>query len=245
MTNGKLFMEMLTCIIIDDDELDRINLEQEILIDGTVKLLDSCSCAIEALDKINLLKPDILFLDIDMPEINGLDLVKALGFSTSIKVFITSHQEFALQGFELKVFDFILKPLTHERFKDCIERISDFVRLKGKANAYDVLFENEKLIFKEGHNVVNLNTNEIIYLEAYGDYTKIVTKYKCHLTLATLSSFLASLPAGKFLRIHRSYVVAVDKVSGFRQKHIELGIQLLPIGKTFLKDTKKMVSFVV
>ena len=142
-------------------------------------------------------KPYVLFLDIDMPGINGIDFVKSIVDLDIINVFITSHPEYALQGFQLKVFDFILNPLETDRFESCLKRIFEFEQLKGKAEAYDVLFDNDKIIFKEGHNVVNLNANEVIYLEAYGDYTKIVTENKSHLTLATLSNLLESLPAGK------------------------------------------------
>ena len=115
--------------------------------------------------------------------------------------------------------------------------------MKGKAEAYDVLFDNDKIIFKEGHNVVNLNANEVIYLEAYGDYTKIVTENKSHLTLATLSNFLESLPAGKFMRIHRSYVVAIKKVKELGQKSIDMGIHSIPIGKIFLRDARQTLKF--
>lgn len=229
--------DTLTCIVIDDDDLDRMAVEAELSIFLKIKVLGSYNSPMEAI--VHAQKPDILFLDIDMPDINGIDFVKSIADLDTINVFITSHPEYALQGFQLKVFDFILKPLETDRFANCIHRIFDFKQLKGKAEAYDVLFENEKIIFKEGHNVVSLNANEIIYLEAYGDYTKIVTEKKSHLTLVTLSNFLESLPAGKFMRIHRSYVVAIKKVKELGQKSIDMGIHSIPIGKTFLKDTRQ------
>ncbi|RZL48597.1 MAG: response regulator transcription factor [Pedobacter sp.] len=234
--------DTLTCIIVDDDDLDRMAVEAELSCYSKMKVLGSFNNPIETISAIKSQKPDVLFLDIDMPDINGIDLVKSIANLDTINVFITSHPEFALQGFQLKVFDFILKPLESDRFESCMTRIFDFVKLKGKADAYDVLFENEKIIFKDGHNVVNLNASEIIYLEAYGDYTKIVTEKKSHLTLATLSSFLESLPAGKFMRIHRSYVVAINKVKELGHKHIDMGIGLIPIGKTYVKETKRMLS---
>ncbi|WP_182923881.1 LytR/AlgR family response regulator transcription factor [Pedobacter planticolens] len=234
--------DTLTCIIVDDDDLDRIAVESELTAFERIKILGSYTNPIEAINSINALKPDVLFLDIDMPEINGIDFVKSISNLDTINVFITSHPEFALQGFQLKVFDFILKPLETDRFESCIHRIFDFVKLKSKAEAYDVLFDNEKIIFKEGHTVVNLNANEVIYLEAYGDYTKIVTEKKSHLTLATLSNFLESLPAEKFMRIHRSYVVAVNKVKSLGAKNIDMGISAIPIGKTYLKEAKQLLK---
>lgn len=165
----------LTCIIIDDDDLDRMAVEVEVRAHQQIKVLGSFSNPIEALDFIKIQRPDILFLDIDMPELNGLDFIKSITALDTINIIISSHPEYALQGFQLKVFDFILKPLESARFESTIKRVLDFTQLKDKAEAYDVLFENEKIIFKEGHQMVTLNSNEILYLEAYGDYTKIVT----------------------------------------------------------------------
>lgn len=234
--------DALTCIIVDDDNLDRMAVEAELSSYLNIKLLGSYCNPIEAVSAIKAHQPDVLFLDIDMPEINGIDFVKSISNLNTINVFITSHHEFALQGFQLKVFDFILKPLETDRFESCINRIYDFIKLKGKAEAYDVLFENEKIIFKEGHNVVNLNANDVIYLEAYGDYTKIITEKKAHLTLATLSNFLESLPVGKFMRIHRSYVVAINRVKSLGNKTINMGEDIIPVGKTYVKETKRILS---
>ncbi|KQC00154.1 LytTR family DNA-binding domain-containing protein [Pedobacter sp. Hv1] len=229
----------LTCLIIDDDDLDRMAVEAEAKEHQKLNVLGSFSNPIEALDFIKIQRPDILFLDIDMPELNGLDFIKSITALDTINIIISSHPEYALQGFQLKVFDFILKPLESVRFESTIKRVFDFTQLKDKAEAYDVLFENEKIIFKEGHQMVTLNSNEILYLEAYGDYTKIVTDKKEHLTLATLSNFLESLPVGKFMRIHRSYVVATNKIDSFGTKQIVIGLNTLPIGKTYLKEAKQ------
>lgn len=234
--------DTLTCIIVDDDDLDRMAVAAELSLFPKIKVLGSYPSPIEAINAINVHQPDILFLDIDMPEINGVDFIKSTVNTETINVFITSHPEFAIQGFQLKVFDFILKPLEAERFESCIHRIFDFVKLKDKAEAYDVLFENEKIIFKEGHKVVNLNASEVIYLEAYGDYTKIVTEKKSHLTLATLSNFLESLPPGKFMRIHRSYVVSINKVKSLGHKCIDMGVGIIPVGKTYLRETKRIFN---
>ncbi len=230
----------LNCLIIDDDDLDRMAVEAEARSQPQLHVLGSFSHPIEALDFIQYQKPDILFLDIDMPTLNGLDFIRAVTALQTINVIISSHPEYALEGFQLKVFDFILKPLTTERFESTIKRIVDFTELKTKAEAYDVLFENEKIIFKEGHQMVTLNSNEILYLEAYGDYTKIVTDKKEHLTLATLSNFLESLPTGKFIRIHRSYVVATNKVDSLGSKQVRVKANCLPIGKTYLKEAKQL-----
>lgn len=235
--------EKLNCIIIEDDDLDRLAVETEINLCAELKIIGSFANPIEALSAIQTCKADILFLDIDMPDLSGLDFVRCISDLNTINVIISSHPEYALEGFQLNVFDFILKPLETARFEHTAKRIYDFAQMKDKASAYDVLFENEKIIFKEGHNIVNLNLNEVIYLEAYGDYTKIVTDKKDHLTLTTLGSFLESLPEGKFKRIHRSYVVPNNRISSYAAKTLTLfnGV-ILPIGKTYLKETKQVLK---
>lgn len=230
----------LTCIIIDDDDLDRMAVEAQVDNFKDLTLLASFNNPIAALSLIQSQKPAVVFLDIDMPEINGLEFIKAIENLATINVIISSHPEFALQGFQLKVFDFILKPVENERFKSCVNRILEFHQLKNKAEAYDVFFEHEKVIFKEGHSQITLNVNEILYLEAYGDYTKIVVTDKVYLTLTTLSNFIKSLPGGKFLRIHRSYVISIQKVNAYAVKNITIKGHHLPIGKTYLKEIKQI-----
>jgi DNA-binding LytR/AlgR family response regulator len=232
-------IKTLSCIVIDDAPLDRQAVETEIHNYPELKLSGSFDNCMEALSFFERHKPQVLFVDIDMPDINGLDFIRSINQSDSVNIIISSHPEYALQGFQLKVFDFILKPVETERFDSTIQRLRNFLQLKEKAEAYDVLFENEKVIFKEGHNLVNLNANEILYLEAYGDYTKIVTEKKSYLTLTTLSNFIESLPAGKFMRIHRSYVIATNKVNSFNQKTVEIGASTLPVGKTYLREAKQ------
>ncbi|TAE37178.1 MAG: DNA-binding response regulator [Sphingobacteriales bacterium] len=228
----------LTCIVIDDEDMDRWAIIHELSNFETIKVLGNYNNPIEAIAFIKLYKPDILFLDIDMPEINGLEFIKMIKNEATINIIISSHPEYALEGFQLNVFDYILKPVETYRLASCVDRLLEFTNLKNKAQAYDVLVENEKIIFKDGHNVVNINATEILYLEAYGDYTKIVTENKAHLTLATLSNFMDLLPQGKFLRIHRSYVIAINRVKCFNLKTIDIGENVLPVGKTYLRNAK-------
>lgn len=233
----------LTCIVVDDSDLDRKSVENEIYRSPVLKLVGSFDNCIEALSFFNVQHPNILFVDIDMPDINGLEFIRTINNTNSINVIISSHPEYALEGFQLKVFDFILKPVETDRFESCIKRVEEFIELKNKAKAYDILFEEEKILFKEGHSIISLHANEVLYLEAYGDYTKIVTEKKSYLTLATLSNFLDSLPNGKFIRIHRSYVISINKVRGMNLKTINMGTEAIPIGKTYIKETKQLFKY--
>jgi len=235
-------INVLTCIIVDDNYLDRIAVELELRNFDHLKLLGSFSNAIEALEMIRTCRPDVLFVDVNMPDITGLQLLRCInGISgyTPMCIIISSYPEYALEGFELNVFDYILKPPGRERFQDTFKRLADFVAIKEKADAYSAIIEDEKIAFKEGHNSVYLSTNDIIYLEAFGDYTKVVTDSRNYLTLATLSNFMQALPAGKFMRVHRSYAIAINKVKSLNVKHIDIGTGILPVGKTYLKEAKQ------
>jgi DNA-binding LytR/AlgR family response regulator len=187
----------------------------------------------ESLETIRNYKPDILFLDVDMPDVNGLQLLRNISSYAPVCIIISSYPEYAVEGFELKVFDYILKPLTTERFDAAMKRLFDFILIREKAMAYTTLIENEKVVFKEGHNVIYLNIHEIIYLEAFGDYTKVVTGPKSYLTLATLTGFLEELPSDKFTRIHRSYAIARERIKLIGNTSVGIGDVNLPIGKTY------------
>ncbi|WP_316837144.1 LytTR family DNA-binding domain-containing protein [Pedobacter nutrimenti] len=232
-------LNTLSCIVVDDSYLDRTTVEAELENFNHLKLLGSFSNAVAAMEMIRVLQPDVLFLDVDMPGITGLQLFDKIDSYSPACIIITSFPEYAPYGFELKIFDYILKPLETHRFNLTVQRLQDFTMLKQKASAYDVLFKQDEIIFKEGLNTIKLSSSEIIYLEAFGDYTKIVTEKKVYLTLTTLSHFLESLPAGKFMRIHRSYVVAINKVKRFNVKNIEVGTTTLPVSKTHLKEAKQ------
>jgi len=227
-----------TCIIIDDEAIDRMAIETELDNFEHIHCLGSFENGMDALQAYHQLKPDIVFVDIDMPDISGLDLIKTINSGNSANIIVSSHPEYALQGFELKVFDYILKPVETERLAECIKRLESFFALREKAHAYDVAFGQEQIAFKEGHRMIRISVDKIMYLEAYGDYTKIVTDEKTYLSLTTLSSFLESLPQGRFLRIHRSYVIAISKVQCFNFRNIDIGNSQLPVSRTYLKETR-------
>lgn len=233
----------LSCIIVDDSYLDRIAIEAALKSFNHIRMLGSYDNAGAALESIGINKPDLLFLDVDMPDISGLQLFKSIYNCKPLCVVISSHPEYALECFELKIFDYILKPLEKERFNTCMSRLDDFLSLKEKARSYDVLFDCEQIVFKEGHTTIRLQASEVVYLEAFGDYTKIVTEKRTYLVLEVLSTFLESLPADKFMRIHRSYVIAINKVQCFHVRQIDMGIGMLPVSKTYLSQTRSIFKF--
>lgn len=225
--------KVIPYISIDDNPVDLLLLKEYAASYPFLQQCGSFSGPAEGLAAVMSLQPTLVFLDIEMPGINGLQLLRTIKEKVPIAVFITSHPEFALEGFELSALDYILKPLTAERFAITARRIEEYWLMKQKAIAYEVLFENESLTIKDGHTQVKLPQQDIIYLEAMQDYTKVVTEKKNYLTLTTLTGFMEKLSHANFLRVHRSYAVAVKKIKELHATKLICGDITIPIGKTY------------
>lgn len=227
-------------ISIDDNLVDQLMLKEHAAAFPFLKDMGNYNTPGEGLVAVKELKPDLVFLDIEMPELTGIEVLRAIRQQVPVAVFITSHAEFALDGFELSAFDYILKPLTEERFAATAKRLHEYWIMKQKAAAYEVLFEKEFIVIKEGYQQVKLPLHEMIYLEAMQDYTKVVTEKKNYLTLTTLTAFLEKLPASKFLRIHRSYAIALEKINRISGNNIICGDVVIPIGKTYRTEIAQL-----
>ncbi len=231
---------MIKYIAIDDDLLDLLAVETYA---GPYSFLQNCgnfSNSAEGVIAINTIKPDLVFLDVEMPGINGLDLINILKKNAPLCVFITSHPEFAVDAFELSAFDFILKPLKEDRFAQTIKRVFEYIDTKRKAAAYDVFFERETLTFKVGYNQIRIPQEDILYLEAMQDYTKIITRQKSYMALSPLSNFMSGLPPNRFVRVHRSYAVSVNKITELRYAEIICENATIPIGKTYRSTVSQL-----
>src|SRR6185312_6079964 len=228
-------------LIVEDDDLDRISLETEAEKFPFLQKAGACQHPLHAMEFISRHRPDILFLDIEMPGMSGLELLRQLHGMPVLSVFITSHPEFAVEGFELQAFDYLIKPLTAERFARCALRLRDFAELRKKAFAYDKEQEEDAIVIKQGHDKCKVQLAEIQFLEAMKDYTRIVTKDKQYLVLTTLSDLLDKLPPGKFARIHRSYAVHLQKVTAVKGNKVELAASELPVGKLYRNALKGML----
>ncbi|HEY4290393.1 MAG TPA: LytTR family DNA-binding domain-containing protein [Puia sp.] len=224
---------VLKYLIVEDDEIDRLSVETAAENFSFLKRIASCSHPLDAVELIRACQPDVLFLDIEMPGINGLQLARQLKNPQLLLVFITSHAEFAVDGYELEAFDYLLKPFTPERFSRLALRLRDFSLLRQKAFAFEREQEAETLVIKQGYEKHKIQLKEILYLEAMKDYTRIIVPGKQFLVLATLSSMQEQLPAGRFIRIHRSYVVNPDKIIGTGGNKVSLPGCELPVGKIY------------
>lgn len=233
--------DTLKYLIVEDDEIDRLSVETEADKFPFLKKIASCSHSLEAVELITQQRPDVLFLDIEMPGISGLQLAKMLTAKDLLPVFITSHPEFALASYEIEAFDYLLKPLTADRFARCALRLRNFSQLRTKAFAFEKEQESGVLLIKLGHEKCKLQLQDILYVEAMKDYTRIVVPGKQYLVLTTLSALQEKLPAEKFVRIHRSYIVRLDKIVRVKGNKIYLPDAELPVGKIYRSVLKSIL----
>jgi len=230
-----------TCIIVDDDKLDQLTLVSYVRRYPFLMMAGAFASAVEALEFIEKNKPpEVLFLDIDMPGMNGLDLRKQLA-QVAACIFVTSHPEFALEGFETAALDYIVKPLKADRFEKAMERLRRFLEIHYKAELLDFTLGEDTLFIKDGHNHIKLQLYEIIYLEALKDYTGIVTRTKKYCVLSPLGNLLKEKAFQSFVRIHRSYAVQKHFIREISSKEITVNDMLLPIGRSYKEAVEKLL----
>jgi two-component system, LytTR family, response regulator len=228
------------CIIVDDNEIDRLTLASFVRKYPFIQIAGIFDSALRALEFARSNQPDILFLDIDMPEINGIAIRKNLA-QVPACIFVTSHPEYAVEGFETSALDFLVKPLRPERFEKAMERLQHFLEIHFKAELLDFTLGDDTLFIKDGHENIKLQLHEIIYLEALKDYTGIVTRNKKHCVLTLLGSLLKEKSFQSFIRIHRSYAVQKHFIDKITPKEILVNNTFLPIGRSYRETVEKIV----
>jgi two-component system, LytTR family, response regulator len=224
------------CIIVDDDEIDRLTVLSFAKKFPLLQVIGVFTNAVDALKFLEKEKIDILFLDIDMPGLSGIEFRKK-AIEIPVCIYITAHPEFAVESFELDTLDYIIKPVKLERFTQTVSRIVEYMELKQKANLFESSVGDDIIYIKEGHNQTKVKLHNILYLEGLKDYTKIVTTDKKHFVLTSIGNLLKENHFQNFIRIHRSY--AVQKIYIEKKQANELLLNngvLLPIGRSY-KDT--------
>ncbi len=223
---------VFTCVIVDDDEIDRLTTVSYLRKFPSLRVGGVFDSAEKALDAIPGLEPDILFLDIDMPGINGLQLREKL-LHIPACVFITSFPDYAVESFELAAFDFLVKPLRADRLALTVQRLEDYLRIRHKSELFDYALGGDVVYIKDGHQQVKIALHDIYYLEALKDYTAIVTSKKKYTVLSTIGNLLAIKGFSSFIRIHRSYAVQKNYVDRVSSRELQVGESVLPIGRTY------------
>ncbi len=218
----------MRCVIIDDEPFAIELLKLYIQKTPELTLLASFSNSQKAIDYINKNEIDLLFLDIQMPHINGIQLIKKLP-TPPMLIFSTAFNKYAIEGFELQAIDYLLKPFDYDRFYRAIKKADELYRLKLAAT-----MQPEPFIFvKADYQMLKINISQILFIEGWDDYIKIYLSNKPILTLMSLKSILELLPHKDFIRVHRSFIVPIKKIESIRNKTIKIGEKEIPVGATY------------
>ncbi|MDF1549573.1 MAG: LytTR family DNA-binding domain-containing protein [Bacteroidales bacterium] len=229
-------LKTIQCLIVDDERVAREILEDFLIKIETVNVVASCSNALEAFKVINTNKVDLIFLDINMPEISGLSFAKSINKNTKI-IFTTAYREYAVEGFDLRAVDYLLKPISFERLLQAINKFTDeHIQTKSEKSA-EIIEEKSDFIFvRSDRKMVKINFSKIRYIESLSDYIKIYLVNKTVVTRETITNIEAKLPGNEFLRVHRSFVVSLSKVESFTNETIEIGENEIPISRSYKKE---------
>ena len=222
---------ILNCAVVDDSTLQRLSIVKLIENHQSLNLVAQYNNAIEAKEGIATSDIDLIFLDIEMPILSGFDLLDDLTAKPQI-IFVTGKTKYAFKAFDYDAIDYLRKPISKERFLNAVHKAVTNYKLKNEE-----FFDEEDFIFvKSNLKKRKVFLNELRYIEALGDYVKMVTEHDSLVVLSTMKAFEALLPKDRFLRIHKSYIVNLDKVIRYNSKVIELEKEELPLSRNRKTD---------
>jgi len=236
--------KIISCILVDDEPIAREILENHLQKIDTIKIVASCKNAVEAFNAINSNTVDLLFLDINMPEISGLSFAKSINKNIKV-IFTTAYREYAVDGFNLQAVDYLLKPISFDRLLQSIHKYLDENTIVHHEEKIEIPEEKTDYIFvRSDRKMVKINFNEIYYIESIGDYLKIHLSSKSIVTRESISSMEAKLPYHDFLRIHRSYIVSIPKIESFTNEYIEVNKKALTISRSYKNEVSQRLGAV-
>lgn len=221
-------MKKLKCLVVDDEELARVLLKTHIEKIDFLTLVGSTENPIEALQILQNQDVDLLFLDIQMPELSGINVAKIVKPKTEV-VFTTAYSQYAIDGFDLNVLDYLLKPITFERFKQAIDKAKEY---------FQIQHQEDTLTIKSGYDLHKIRLNDILFIEGSSEYVTFQTTELRIMSYQTLKSLEISLPQRQFMRVHRSFIVNKDKVKALKGKQILIENHKIPVSETYLENVK-------
>ena len=234
----------IKCLVIDDEHPARDVLEKHISGVEALELAGSCTNAVEALSFLQSNTVDLLFLDIQLPHILGTNFIRTLKNPPKV-IFTTAYRKYAIEGFELNAVDYLLKPISFDRFLQAVNKIFE-LNLQGNAKVNSSENQSEPaqpfLYLRVDRKMIKVLFDEILYIEGLRDYIRIYTASKTIITKHLLASLEEMLPSDAFLRIHRSYIISISKIDSFNSDTIEIGKKELPIGRLFKHDVIKLLN---
>jgi len=229
----------IKCVLIDDEPLARKLLQNYFTNFPDFDVIGSFNNALLALDFINNNKVDAVFLDIKMPLMTGFELISLIENKTNV-IITTAFREFAAESYDLDVLDYLVKPIPLTRFVKCIHKIASEFNLKNNSIVENHRPDNH-IFIKVDKKMIKVALDEILFIEGMKEYIKIATPDKTYITHKSLATLFDELPEDRFLRIHKSYIIAISKVKSIEGNRIQISSYTLPIGRIYIKEVKNKI----
>jgi DNA-binding LytR/AlgR family response regulator len=236
----------IKCLIVDDEPLAQRIIEKYAEDIPTIEIAGKCANAFEAMQALNDMQIDLLFLDINMPKLSGINFLKTLK-NPPLTIITTAYSEFALEGYELDVLDYLKKPFSFERFLKAVQKAQERMKESAKETiVHEVVTSHnreENFIFvKSNKKTYKVNISDVFYIEALGDYVKIHTTDKIIITYQSMKKIEALLPSASFTRIHKSFIVAISKIKSIEGNMVEIKDEKLPIGSNYKQEFQNIID---
>jgi len=228
----------MNCILIDDDPISRTEIEHLVKRTSSLNLVASCSSAMEGFNLIESQPVDLLFLDVMMPGMTGLDLMKVLPEHKVQVILMTVEKEYAVEAFNYDVVDFLVKPVSEERFLKAVSKARNNHSNSQVRSNYEYVFVKVNSVLQK------INTNDIFYIEAVGDYVAIHTSAQRFVVHSTMKSILDKLSATDFLRVHNSFIVRIDKIASIEDNSIVINKKLIPMSRTRKNELMEKLNLI-
>lgn len=232
--------KIIKCLIVDDEAIAREIIASHVSKIDNLELVSQCKNAIEAFNHINNTSIDLVFLDINMPEVSGISFAKSINRNIKI-IFTTAYRDYAVDGFELQAVDYLLKPIAFERLLKAVNLYFE-VYAKPEINPSEKTGANDFIFVRSDRRMIKTDFEDIIYIESYSDYIKIHLNDETIVTRETISAIQVKLPKSKFIRIHRSYIVAISKIKSFTNESITVSDKELTISRRYKVDVLEQLE---
>lgn len=234
--------DKVTCMIVDDEPMAREIISSFVGKIHNLELVATCKNVSEAFSVLQKESIQLIFLDINMPEISGLSLAKSIQDKSQV-IFTTAYREYAIEGFDLQAVDYLLKPISFDRFLKAVQKYFDLHASKEIIKQEIVSEAKETSIFvRSDRKMVKVRFKEINYIESLSDYVKIFTDKETIITRETISNIESKLPSNEFLRTHRSYIVSMPKIDSFTNEFLELDKKAIPISRSYKENVLQKLA---
>lgn len=229
----------IKCLLIDDEPLAIKVIQNHLINFVDFEVIGAFHNPLEALDFIKTNPVDVVFLDVNMPIINGFELIRLIGNKTKV-VITTAFREFAAESYDLDVLDYLVKPIPLPRFIKCIHKITTEYHLKHTIKG-ETTKADSHIFIKVDKKMIKISIKEILFVEGMKEYIKIVTSDKTYITHKSLTSLSEKLPSARFIRVHKSYLIALNKVKSIEGNCVQISSYTIPIGRNYSKEVKNRI----